>query len=81
MAGIVRGTLQDRRYAHRQLRLGMALGAQRRDVLELMVFHGMLPALAGVAVGVAGALALTRLMASLRYGTRPSDAMTLVGGC
>jgi len=52
------------------------LGAQRRDVLELIVLHGMAPALAGVAAGVAGGLALTRLMSSLLFGTPPSDPLT-----
>jgi putative ABC transport system permease protein len=62
----------------REIGIRMALGAQRRDVLGLMVFHGMAPALAGVAVGLAGALALTRLMATLLYGTHPSDPLTFV---
>jgi predicted permease len=62
----------------REIGIRMALGAQRRDVLELMVFHGMVPVLVGVLVGVAGALALTRFMASLLYGTQPSDPMTFV---
>jgi putative ABC transport system permease protein len=62
----------------REIGIRMALGAQQRDVLKLVVFHGMLPAFAGVLVGVGSALALTRLMASLLYGTKPSDPMTFV---
>jgi putative ABC transport system permease protein len=54
----------------------MALGAQGRDVLRLVVFQGIVQALAGVAVGLAGALALSRLMAGLLYGTRPTDPAT-----
>ena len=54
----------------------MALGAQGRDVLRLVVFQGIIQALAGVAVGLAGALALSRLMAGLLYGTRPNDPAT-----
>jgi predicted permease len=54
----------------------MALGAQGRDVLKLMVFQGIVQALAGVAVGLAGALALSRLIAGLLYGTRPNDPAT-----
>jgi putative ABC transport system permease protein len=54
----------------------MALGAQRRDVLRLVVFQGIIQALAGVTVGLAGALALSRLMAGLLYGTRPTDPAT-----
>jgi putative ABC transport system permease protein len=63
----------------REIGIRMALGAQRRDVLELMVFHGMASALAGVAVGLAGALALTRFMSSLLYATRSSDPLTFFG--
>jgi predicted permease len=54
----------------------MALGAQGRDVLKLVVFQGIIQALVGVAVGLAGALALSRLMAGLLYGTRPTDPAT-----
>ncbi len=54
----------------------MALGAQGRDVLRLVVFQGIVQALAGVAVGLAGALALSRLMAGLLYGTRATDPAT-----
>jgi hypothetical protein len=54
----------------------LAFGAQRRDVLELIVLHGMAPAWAGVAAGVAGGLALTRLMSSLLFGTPASDPLT-----
>ena len=54
----------------------MALGAQGRDVLRLVVFQGIVQALAGVAVGLAGALALSQLMAGLLYGTRPTDPAT-----
>ena len=60
----------------REIGIRMALGAQRRDVLELIVLHGMAPALAGVAAGVAGGLALTRLMSSLLFSTPPSDPLT-----
>ena len=60
----------------REIGIRRALGAQRRDVLELIVLHGMAPALAGVAAGVAGGLALTRLMSSLLFSTPPSDPLT-----
>jgi len=55
----------------------MALGAQGRDVLKLVVFQGIVQALAGVAVGLAGALTLSQFMAGLLYGTRPTDPVTL----
>ena len=54
----------------------MALGAQGRDVLKLVVFQAIVQALSGVAVGLAGALALGRLMTGLLYGTQPTDPAT-----
>jgi len=54
----------------------MALGAQGRDVLRLVVFQGIIQALAGVMVGLVGALALSRLMGGLLYGTQPTDPAT-----
>lgn len=62
----------------REIGIRIALGAQRPDVLQLIVFRGMLPVIAGVGAGVGGALALTRLMASLLYGIKPSDPATFV---
>ncbi len=59
-----------------EIGIRMALGAQERDVLKLVVFHGIVQALAGVAVGLVAALALSRLMAGLLYGTRPTDPAT-----
>jgi predicted permease len=54
----------------------MALGANNSDVLKLVTGEGIMPAAAGGAVGFLGALLLTRLMASLLYGVRPSDPLT-----
>jgi predicted permease len=54
----------------------MALGAQRRDVLRLVVGKGMALALAGVGLGLAGAFALTRLMQSWLFGVDASDPLT-----
>jgi putative ABC transport system permease protein len=56
----------------------VALGAQSRDVLKLIVGQGMLLALIGVGLGLAGAFALTRLMTSLLFGVSPSDPLTFV---
>jgi predicted permease len=56
----------------------MALGAQTSDVVKLVVGNGMSLALIGVAIGLVGAFALTRLMSSLLFGVTPSDAVTFV---
>ena len=54
----------------------MALGAQPRDVLFLALKQGMAPVLIGVAIGLAGAAAAMRLLASLLFGVTPSDPVT-----
>jgi ABC-type antimicrobial peptide transport system permease subunit len=55
----------------------VALGAQRRDILVLVLKNGMTLALLGGAIGLAGALVLTRLMTTLLFGVTPTDARTL----
>ncbi|MGA7027544.1 MAG: ABC transporter permease [Candidatus Acidiferrales bacterium] len=60
----------------REIGIRMALGAQPRDVLGLIMRQGIGAVLAGVAVGVVAGLALTRLMASLLFGVKPTDALT-----
>ena len=54
----------------------MALGAGLPDVLALVVKQGAILAAIGIAVGLAAAFGLTRLMASLLYGVRPTDMLT-----
>jgi putative ABC transport system permease protein len=53
-----------------------ALGAQRRDVLRLVMGDGAKIALFGILIGIAGALALTRLMAGLLFEVKPTDPAT-----
>jgi predicted permease len=62
----------------REIGIRMALGAQPRDVLRLVVLHGAKLVLFGIMLGTAGALALTRLMASLLYGVHASDPLTFI---
>ena len=55
----------------------MALGARGRDVLTLVLSNGMLLVVIGVAIGLAGAFGLTRLMASLLFEVTPTDGLTI----
>ena len=56
----------------------MALGAQKRDVLKLVVGKGMVLAIIGTAIGLVASLALTRLMRSLLFEVTPTDWLTFV---
>jgi len=62
-----------------EIGIRMTLGAQRSDVLRLVVGQGMKLALAGVALGLAGALALAQVLAKLLFQVKPTDPLTLVG--
>jgi putative ABC transport system permease protein len=55
----------------------MALGATRAKVLAMIVWQGLRLALFGTALGLAGAMALDRVIASMLYGVQPSDGVTL----
>jgi putative ABC transport system permease protein len=57
----------------------MALGAQQRDVLRLAMKDGVKLGLLGIGLGLAGAIALTRVMVSLLFEVKPSDPATLIG--
>jgi putative ABC transport system permease protein len=54
----------------------MALGAQRGDILSLIVRRGLLLALMGIGIGLAAAALMTRFMAGMLYGVQPFDPLT-----
>jgi putative ABC transport system permease protein len=61
-----------------EIGIRVALGASRGDVLLLVVRQAMLLALIGSAIGIAGALSLSRLMARQLYGVQPTDSITFI---
>ena len=62
----------------REIGVRVALGAQRRDVLELFIAQGLRLTAIGIAIGLAGALALTHSLSSLLYGVHAADPSTFV---
>jgi putative ABC transport system permease protein len=63
----------------REFGIRVALGAQRSDVLKLVLGKGLVMVLIGIAVGLLAALALTRFLAGLLYGVPATDPWTFVG--
>lgn len=61
----------------REIGIRIALGAQTNDVLRLVLGQGLILTLAGLAAGLAGVWALTRLMSKLLYEVSPTDLLTL----
>ncbi len=62
----------------REIGLRIALGAEAIDVVKLIVRQGMMLTLAGLSIGVAGALVVTRLMASVLYDVSATDPITFI---
>ncbi len=71
--GVISYTVSQRR---REIGIRLALGAQRGDVLQIVLTQGAKTALVGVAIGIATALGLTELMRSLLFGVSAQDPMT-----
>ena len=67
------------RVAQRTQEIGIrvALGARRDDVLKLIIGEGLRLTLIGIAIGIAGSLALARFLSSMLYGVTPTDPLTV----
>jgi putative ABC transport system permease protein len=61
----------------REIGVRMALGAQPKDVLKVLIRHGLMLVSVGVGLGLAASFALTRLMTDLLFGVEPTDKTTL----
>lgn len=61
-----------------ELGVRMALGAQRRDIFSLVLKRGIILALIGVGIGLAGAIGLSKVLASILYGISATDPVTLI---
>ncbi len=62
----------------REIGIRMAIGAQQRDVLRLVVGEGIVLAIAGAVLGIGVALGVTRYLASMLYGVHANDPVTMI---
>jgi predicted permease len=63
----------------RELGIRMALGAQKRDLMRLVVRRGLLLSIIGTIIGIGASMAVTRLMVSVLFSVRPNDPATIAG--
>jgi putative ABC transport system permease protein len=63
----------------REIGIRISLGASRADVLRMVVLQAMMQGLTGGAVGLAGAILLSKLMTKMLYGVQPTDPLTFGG--
>jgi putative ABC transport system permease protein len=75
--GVYAVTARAARLRTQEIGIRMALGAEASDVLRMMLRQGLAVIALGLAVGLAGALAATRALATLLYGVEPNDPATL----
>jgi ABC-type antimicrobial peptide transport system permease subunit len=61
-----------------EIGIRMALGAQTSDVMKVVMRNGVMLTVAGVTIGLAASLVLTRLISDLLFGVKPTDPATLV---
>jgi ABC-type antimicrobial peptide transport system permease subunit len=73
--GVIAYSVSQRR---QEIGIRIALGAGKSDVLKMVISQGIKLVLIGVAIGLAGALGLRRLLSGLLYGVKPGDPLTLV---
>jgi len=73
--GVIAYSMQQRT---QEIGIRLALGAEPRDVRNMVVMQGMLPAIGGVVIGLAAAFGLTRLISSFLYGVEAKDPVVFV---
>ena len=71
--GLVAHSVTERTH---EIGVRMALGAERRDVIRLVIGHGLSMTIAGIAIGVGGAAALSKSLEGLVFGVEPMDPVT-----
>jgi ABC-type antimicrobial peptide transport system permease subunit len=75
LAGVIAFTVSQRT---REIGIRMALGAEQRGVMRMILSQGLTMVGIGLALGIAGALALSRVLEGLLYGVGPSDPLTFI---